>query len=97
MPETLRDKFGKEICEAEWEILKPHFERKALFVVSRHLDLIDVAVDIAEDNVIRIKEAVEKNDIRHPSSSEISVWSADPKQIIGKILIVSPYVLLRSN
>ena len=31
-------KFEKEIQDVSWELLKPHHERHALFVVEPHLD-----------------------------------------------------------
>ena len=97
MSVSLKEKLQSEVCGAEWKILRPHYERKALFVAGQHLDLVEIAIDIAEDNVQRIKEVLESGELRQPTDDEAEMWKLNPDKIIGDFLIVSPYVILKSK
>lgn len=93
----LYSKFADEVLETDWELLKPHHSRKALFVVEPHLDLVQMAIDVATDNVPAVKNAMELNLLRYPSSSEVEKWELAPNNKIGRFLIVSPYVFIQEN
>ncbi len=88
-------KFEKEVLDTDWELIKPHHTRQALFIVEPHLDLIQLAIDVALDNVSSVKNAMELNLLRYPSNNEIEKWDISPNNKIGKFLIVSPYVFLQ--
>lgn len=49
--QDLRAQLAETLDEAEWEWLIPHAKRDALVVVAEQLDLIDVGVAIANDDV----------------------------------------------
>ena len=95
--DSLLEKFGAELCGAEWKLLEPHFKRDALFVVESNLNLVEVAVDIAEDNVSKIKEALDSGQLRKPTEDEIEDWKSKPDDILGDFLIVSPYVIMQKK
>ena len=90
-------KFEAEIESTSWENLKPHHDRHALFVVEPHLDLIQISIDVALDNVKAVKNAMELNLLRYPTESELQEWSKISQDIIGKFLIVSPYVFFQGS
>ena len=92
---SLRKKFGDEVMEADWELLKPHHERNALFILDSELNLIDTAINIALDRVELVKGPMDKNQIRRPNEKEVDLWDKCPNRKIGKFLIVSPYVFLK--
>ena len=92
---SLRKKFGDEVMEADWELLKPHHERNALFILDSELNLIDTAINIALDRVELVKGSMNKNQIRRPKEKEVCLWDKSPNRKIGKFLIVSPYVFLK--
>ena len=94
---TLLEKFAAELCGAEWKLLEPHFKRDALFVVDPDLSLVEVAVDIAEDNVLKIKNILEAGKLRKPYDEEIDDWKSKPNEILGDFLIVSPYVIMQKK
>ena len=50
-----------------------HHEKNSLFVVEAHLDLIQLAIDVALDNVKSVKNAMESNLLRYPVES----WDED--------------------
>ena len=49
--QSLYDKLAAEVSVASWNALKSHADRGALFWVDRQLDLVEVAVSIALDDV----------------------------------------------
>ena len=92
---SLREKFKKEIMTSDWELLKPHHLRNALFIVDPKLDLMQISIDVALDNVDSIKVAMESNLLRRPSQDELTLWEKNPNNKVGSFLIVSPYVFLK--
>ena len=90
-------KFEGELETTSWDNLKPHHNRHALFIVEPHLDLIQISIDVALDNVKAVKNAMELNLLRYPTEQEIKNWESQPTENIGKFLIVSPYVFFQGN
>ena len=90
-------KFEKEIQAVSWDLLKPHHQRHALFVVEPHLDLIQISTDVSLDNVKAVKNAMELNLLRYPTDSEVEEWETKKTTEIGKFLIVSPYVFFQEG
>ena len=90
-------KFQQEIQPVSWELLKPHHQRHALFVVEPHLDLIQISTDVSLDNVKAVKNAMELSLLRYPTESEIDQWEQKASSDIGKFLIVSPYVFFQEG
>ena len=51
----LIEKFKSELEQADWNALKAHHERGALFLIAGDLDLYEVACSIALDDVTSVK------------------------------------------
>jgi hypothetical protein len=51
----LRAELAEDLDEAEWDWLIPHVQRDAVVVVASGLDLLDVGVAIASDNVSTVQ------------------------------------------
>ena len=92
---SLRNKFNDELMEADWELLKPHHNRGALFIVDGELNLVEVGIDVALDRAESVKSAMNKSLIRRPEEAELIHWDKILNNKIGKFLIVSPYVFLQ--
>ena len=90
-------KFKEEVELTNWENLRPHHQRHALFVVEPHLDLIQISIDVALDNIKAVKNAMELNLLRYPTERELKDWDENPSSNIGRFLIVSPYVFFQGN
>ena len=90
-------KFEEELEATSWDNLKPHHNRHALFIVEPHLDLIQISIDVALDNIKAVKNAMELNLLRYPTELEIKNWEKHPTENIGNFLIVSPYVFFQGN
>ena len=92
---SLEESFKKEVEVADWSMLKSHFERGVLVSVSQTLDLIEVAVAVAEDSVEVVKEWMRKGDLKNTTVEEAEVWAAKPHEKMAEFLIVQPYVLIQ--
>jgi hypothetical protein len=94
--EDLRAELSEMVDEAEWEWLMPHARRDALLVVDDDLDLLDVGVAIATDNVSSVSGWINQQRLCKPSPEQLSRWGSDPTHRF-KALIIQPYVLIQNK
>lgn len=92
--QDLRAQLAETLDEAEWEWLIPHAKRDALVVVAEQLDLIDVGVAIAQDDVAIVQNWISETLIAKPSLDQLSDWNSDRTKRFNT-LIVQPYVLVQ--
>lgn len=92
--QDLRSELAESLDEAEWNWLKPHVQRDAVVVVDRALDLLDVGVAIARDDVVSVQHWISEQLIRKPSPKQLSDWNSDQTKRF-QALIVQPYVLVQ--
>jgi hypothetical protein len=92
--QNLRNQLEEMVDEAAWEWLMPHARRDAVLVVDQELDLLDVGVAIASDNVPSVRGWIEEQLLCKPSSEQLSDWGSDPSYRFTA-LIVQPYVLIQ--
>jgi hypothetical protein len=92
--QDLRAQLAESLDVAEWQWLAPHARRDSIIVVDRALDLVDVGIAIANDNITSVQHWIEESLIQKPSSSQISNWNANQTRQFNA-LIVQPYVLVQ--
>jgi hypothetical protein len=90
----LRTELAKNLDEAEWEWLIPHVRRDSVLVVAKELDLVDVGIAIADDNLISVQHWISEQLIQKPSETQLSDWNSDLQKRFNT-LIVQPYVLIQ--
>jgi hypothetical protein len=93
--ENLRNELKEQLKEVDWEALRPHSERGALFWVSPEHDLVETAAIIAEDDLEQVQSWLDQGEIRKPSDEEIDRWDSEPARPF-LFLIVQPYVLIQN-
>ena len=95
MPEDnlLADRFKDEVGTVSWSWLKPHEKRGNLFLLAEKLDLIQVAIEVAEDRIIRIKAWLENGDLTRPTPDQVEEWNRVGGLFSG--IIVKPYVFFK--
>lgn len=93
--QDLRAELAEMVDQAEWEWLMPHAQRDAVVIVDPALDLLDVGVAIASDNVTAVQHWISEQQISKPSPEQISDWSTDRTRRFNA-LIVQPYVLVQN-
>jgi hypothetical protein len=86
---------AEELAPMDWETLIPHAKRDAVIVVEDALDLIEVGVAIAEDNVNSVQNWISELLIHKPSPDELNAWNQEPSKPF-LTLIVQPFVLVRA-
>lgn len=90
----LRTELSTNLDEAEWEWLIPHVQRDAVIVVAQDLDLLDVGVAIASDNVSSVQQWIDQQLMAKPSTTQVGNWNSDRTKKF-QTLILQPYVLVQ--
>lgn len=92
--QDLRAVLAENLDEAEWNWLIPHVQRNAVIVVASGLDLLDVGVAIASDNVSSVQHWIGEQLIHKPLVTQLADWNANRTKRFNT-LIVQPYVLVQ--
>ena len=92
--EDIRAELQEMLDEAEWNWLQPHADREALVVVGQELDLIDVGVAIASDNVQSVQHWLGEQLIYKPSAEQVADGNVNRSKRFNT-LIVQPFVLVQ--
>ena len=64
-----------------------------VIVVNAALNMVEVGVAIASDQVDKVQHWIDEALVQKPSSQQLSLWNADPTTVF-ETLIVQPYVLI---
>ncbi|MBD2336384.1 DUF2288 domain-containing protein [Calothrix sp. FACHB-156] len=93
MPD-IKAELAENLDESEWEWLIPHVKRDAVIVVASGLDLLDVGVAIASDNIPQVQIWIDEQLIIKPNTEQLGEWNANPQKRF-QTLIVQPYVIIQ--
>jgi hypothetical protein len=94
--QDLRAELAESLDEAELDWLKPHLQRDAVVVVNSQLDLLDVGVALANDDVISVQHWISEQLLHKPFAEQLSDWNQDQTKRFHA-LIVQPYVLIQES
>ncbi|MBF2001064.1 MAG: DUF2288 family protein [Synechococcales cyanobacterium C42_A2020_086] len=92
--QNLRAELAEMVDQAEWEWLMPHVQRDAVVMVDPTLDLLDVGVAIASDNVLAVQQWISDQQLSKPSAALLAELGSDRTRRFNA-LIVQPYVLVQ--
>ena len=92
-PILLREKLADEVGTVAWSWLRPHHERGILFMVAEELELLEVALAVAEDRVEQVRDWLEAGHLRQPQPEQVEVWESCGGLFAG--VIVKPYVFFQ--
>ncbi|HEY9650640.1 MAG TPA: DUF2288 domain-containing protein [Coleofasciculaceae cyanobacterium] len=95
MPD-IRAELAESLDEAVWDWLKPHVQKDRVVVVNQGLDLLDVGVAIASDDVISVQHWISEQLVHKPFPDQLTNWSSDQTKRF-QALIVQPYVLVQET
>jgi hypothetical protein len=90
----LRAELAKDLDEAQWEWLIPHVKRDSVLIIAKELNLVDVGIAIASDNLTSVQHWISEQLIQKPSQTQLSDWNNDLQKRFNT-LIVQPYVLIQ--
>ena len=96
MKQDLRLELSEMVEPAEWQWLSPHSNRDAIVVVDPELDLVDVGMAIATDNVTSVQRWIGEQLLVKPSADQLGDWTRDRTKRL-KTLIIQPYVLVQDS
>ncbi|MEA2109413.1 MAG: DUF2288 domain-containing protein [Pseudomonadota bacterium] len=93
MQKPATEKLKNEIGTADWPLLKPHAERGVLLLIHPQLDLLEVAVQVAEDRAEQIRMWLDDGKITRPTPTQMEQWETG--NTIFTCIIVQPFVLVQ--
>ena len=91
---NLKNRLNKDIADVRWQYLMSHVQRDAIVFVTKHLNLIEVGIAVAKDDVNSVQHWISKALIHKPSPEQLTTWNADPS-ISFNTLILQPFVLIQ--
>ncbi|RLB55983.1 MAG: hypothetical protein DRJ42_04660 [Deltaproteobacteria bacterium] len=91
-PTNLRDTLASEIAPIHWRAIEGHHRRGALFIVDVAVELVDVALAMAEDRTDAVKGWLDAAHIARPTGDDVDAWTAEEGARF-LFVIVQPYVL----
>lgn len=94
--QDLRAELAQSVDQAELDWLKPHIQRDVVVVVNPDLDLLDVGVAIAGDDVLSVQHWISEQLLQKPSPEQLADWNHDQSKRF-QALIVQPYVLVKES
>lgn len=93
--EDIKKRLEEDMANVNWNDIKPHAQRDAVILVHENLNLLDVAVAIAQDDKMVVQRWITEELITKPSNQQLSDWNINETQLF-KTLIVQPFVLVQS-
>lgn len=96
MTQGLRDELAEMVGPVEWHWLKPHISRDVVVIVDPQLDILDVGVALANDNVQAVQRWIGEQLIVKPTPEQLQTWNNE-EPVSFQTLIVQPYVLIQDR
>ncbi|MFE4105743.1 DUF2288 domain-containing protein [Almyronema epifaneia] len=96
MTQDLKLELAEMVAPALWSDLIPHAKRDAIVVVTPQMDLVEVGVAIATDDVAAVQRWIGEQLIAKPTPEQLTDWNADARKQL-KTLIIQPYVLVQDS
>lgn len=91
----LRTRLNGETARIRWPELERHFARGVVVAVAPELDLIDVAVAMAEDDTATVTPWLASGQVARPSAEQAQQWVA--RQPLFWAVVVAPWVLVQEH
>lgn len=93
---TRKDDLAQAMGPVFFSDLRAHLTRDAVIVVDRSLDLLEVAVAVANDDKAFIAAKVAGGLVRKPSEEDLARWAGIPDARWDSV-VVAPFVIVRER
>lgn len=93
--ESLQQKLNRETAKIQWKALQEHHQQGAVIAVSPALDLVSVAVALAEDNRAAVEAWLNNSSIEKVSEGQAKTWSDQDSELWA--VVVAPWVLVQDK
>jgi hypothetical protein len=91
--DILRSKINLETASFPWSELLKHFAAGTVLVVEDGLDLVEVAVHMAEDHASEIADLLAKGQLARVSDHQAQSWLEQDRQLWT--VVVKPWILVQ--
>ncbi|VAW91639.1 hypothetical protein MNBD_GAMMA22-2791 [hydrothermal vent metagenome] len=91
--QELRKSLETESGELKWQELEPHFARGIVRIISNNLNLIDIAIDIAQNNTDAISKNLSSNGVSEPTDHQATTWQQNNTSFL--CVVIAPFVLVQ--
>ena len=95
-PKDLRADLTEMLETVHWGLVAPHAKRARAILVAAHLDMVEVAVQLAEDNAPIVKQWIDDGWLAHPTAAQLSQWHEQSDSLF-ECLVIPPFVLVRPD
>ena len=86
--------FKRDLAEVSWRELKIHLQRDSIITVATVLDIIDVAVAVADDDTAAVENWIHAQQLGKPTEEKLNSWGKAEDKLF-RMLIVQPYILIQ--
>ncbi len=94
-PRTLEEKLRAQLDTTTWRDLRTHVARGAVFSIAPALDIVAVAIAVAEDDTEQVRAWLDANELSRPSAETMAIWERSLDAAMFRCLVVAPYVLIQ--
>ncbi len=94
--QDLKTRLAQDLADSLWSDLQPHAKRDAIIVVDASLDMVEVGLALAQDNVTSVQHWIDEQLIQKPTPQQLHDWNCQP-ELQFHTLIVQPFVLIKGN
>jgi hypothetical protein len=94
--QDIKDRLSQDLADTQWRDIQPHAKRDAVIVVHHSLDMVEVGVALAQDNVTSVQHWIDEQLIQKPSPEQLTEWNNQPETEFST-LIVQPFVLITAH
>lgn len=91
--DILRAKLNLETAQLAWPELERHFARGVVIRVANGVDLVEAALQVAENNAATVQEWLANGRIARAELSDAEDWHA--RQPMFWAVVVAPWVLIQ--
>lgn len=91
--ELLRAKLNQETSQIPWQELQRYFAAGLVIVVSDELDLVDVAVSVANDDKASVAQWMSENRVGKVSDALAAAWLEADAALWA--VVVKPWILVQ--
>ena len=93
---SMRESLAEGLGEAPWSMLEAHAQRDGLIIVSPELDLLDVAVALAQDDGASVAGWMNEGRLTKPDAAALAAHAEDEAHQ-WPFIIVAPFVLVHER
>ena len=90
----LLDRLKTDLAEVPWKDLRIHLQRDAIIIVADELDLVTVALAVAEDDKPQVEGWITAGQLVKPTAEQAEAWESELEKPF-RMLIVQPFILVQ--